>query len=449
MWQQEQAEVSSANFTAVPGHSYPRDQSMWRSSIPRWFLGLTSIVVGLFGASIAAFVISDQPIIDVDAALYQHVGWLITRGGIPYVDIWDINPPLTFALTAGVALLTGGNMLYLHAVSAMITLLSAAISVLIVGWLAVRVTGEDAAGLVAGLVLLSVPELYGLPPYGVRSQYFSLLFIVTALALTYRDRPLFAGASVAAGAGFWQPGIGAVPIVLGITLRQSGQRGVRRAIYGGVGVAGLTTLPFVAVGAVVPMVVETIVAPLYSQAPYTLLGRGYAILHALGYTAVLLPVAGYGWLLAFISRDQLWVPAGGLIYTGIAVFLNMNGSLDLLVWLVFVAFGVAITVESVSTHAAFRIGLVALVGIAVLIAPVWHLTSPPLKEPIETRQEAVGAKKATLIGDHHRSIPGMRTVYWQKVQPNKCHYRLSWTERRWIAHTDAAFTDKICGKWPD
>ena len=422
---------------------------MWRSSVSGWLVGLIPVVVGLFGASIVSFAIADQPSIAVDAALYQHVGWLITRGGTPYVDVWDINPPLTFALTAGIALLTGGNMLYLHAASAAITLLAAAASVLIVGRLAAHVTGEDTAGFVAGLVLLAVPELYGLPPYGVRSQYFALLCIVTALALTYRDRPLLGGASVAAGAGFWQPGIGAVPILLGMILRRSGRDGVRRAIYGGIGVASLTVFPFVAVGAVVPLVVETVIAPLYAQAPYTLLGRGYAILEAVGYAVILFPVAAYGWVLALASRDRLWVPAGGLVYTGIAVFFNMNGSLDLLVWLVFVALGVAIVVESASVRSAARVGLVALVGVTVLVAPIWHLPDAPLREPIETRQEAVGAETVTPIRDHHLSVPGMRTIYWQKIRPDKCHYRLSWTERRWIVRTDATPADKTCGIWPE
>lgn len=421
----------------------------WRQSGPRWLLGLAPIVAVLFGASLAVFAILDRPIVATDAALYQHVGWLATRRGVPYVDIWEINPPLTFALTAGLAFLSGGDMLLLHASSATVTLLATVASVLLVGWLAARVTDEDAAGLVAGLVLLAVPELYGHPPYGVRSQYFALLSVVAALALASRDRPLLAGASVAASAGFWQPGIASVPIVLGMTLQRSGRRGLRRATFGGLALATLTVFPFVAAGAFVPMVVETVIAPLYGQAQYTLLGRGYAIVNALGYATALLPFAGYGWLLALTSRDRWWVPAGGLIYAGVAMFLNMNGSLDLLLWLVFVALGVAIAVESVAARPSYRVGLVALVGLTVLVAPAWHLPTAPLKEQVETRQEKIGAKKVTPIRDHHLSVPGMRTIYWQKLRPETCHYRLSWTERRWIVRTGARLGDEICGEWSD
>lgn len=423
--------------------------AVWRLSASRWLLGLAPIVAVLFGASVVVFAILNRPIIAIDAALYQHVGWLVTRGGIPYVDIWDINPPLTFALTAGLAFLSGGNMLLLHALSAAVTLLVSVASVLLVGWLAARVTGEDIAALAAGLVLLAVPEVYGLPPYGVRSQYFALLSVAAALALAYRDRPLLAGVSVSASAGFWQPGIAAVPIVLGMILQRSGRRGFRRAAFGGLALAALTVFPFVAVGAVVPMVVETVVAPLYGQAPYTLLGRGYATLNALGYAAALLPVAGYGWLLAFVSRDRWWVPAGGLVYTGVALFLNMNGSLDLLLWLVFVALGVAIAVESVAARSLCRLGLVVFVGLTVLVAPVWHVPAAPLKEPVETGQETASAKKVTQIRDHHLSVPGMRTIYWQKLRPETCHYRLSWTERRWILRTGARLGDETCGAWSD
>lgn len=421
----------------------------WRPSDSRWCLGLVSVVAVLFSVSILAHIVSEKPMIAIDAALYQHVGWLVTRGGVPYVDIWDINPPLTFALTAGLALLAGGDMLLLHHLSAAVTLLTTAASVLLVGWLAARVTDEDIAGFVAGLVLLTVPEVYGLPPYGVRSQYFALLFGVAALALAYRDRPLLAGASVAVNAGFWQPGIGLVPLVLGMTAHRNGRRGFERAALGGLGVAALTVLPFVAAGAAVPMVVETVIAPLYGRAPYTLLGRSYEILDTLGYATVLLPVAAYGWLLALDSRNRWWVPAGGLVYTGFAVFLNMNGSLDLLLWLVFLALGVALVAESTATRPSYRLSLAALVCLVVLAAPVWHLdTGSPLKESIETRQEDASAKKVTPIRDHDLSVPGMRTIYWQKLRPETCHYRLSWTERRWIVRTNARLGGETCGEWP-
>ena len=420
----------------------------WQFSIPVWLRGLAPVVAVVFLGSIGAHAVAEQPIIAYDAAFYQYVGWLITRGGTPYVDIWDVNPPLTFVLTAGLAFLAGGNMLLLHILSATTTLLSVLASVLVVGWLAAFVTGEDVAGIVAGIVLCSVPEVYGLPPYGVRSQYFSLAFVVVALALVHRDRPGLAGASVAAAAGFWQGGIVAVPLVLGMIWSRRGRHGVRRAVSGGIGVTALTVFPFVAAGAAGPMVVETVVAPLYGRAPNTLLGRGFAILAVLGYTAFLLPVASIGWVHALASRDRLWIPAGALLYGGFALFGNMDGALDLLLWLVFVALGVSIVVELVSDRLSYQIGLVALVLTVVLVNPVWHLSDAPIEDSVESARDDVEAERAPPTPLRHISPTEMRTIYWQKRRPETCHLRLSWTERRWIHRTDATLNDETCGEWP-
>lgn len=65
----------------------------------------------LFALSFGRYLIFLWPATATDPAFFQHTGWYILNGGIPYVDVWDVNPPLVFGLTAVLALLSGGDRL--------------------------------------------------------------------------------------------------------------------------------------------------------------------------------------------------------------------------------------------------------------------------------------------------------------------------------------------------
>jgi hypothetical protein len=67
---------------------------------------LTLATIGRF--LLEAFYITD------DSALFQHAGWYITHGATPYVDFWDLKPPLVYVGTTTLAVLTGVNMVLLH-----------------------------------------------------------------------------------------------------------------------------------------------------------------------------------------------------------------------------------------------------------------------------------------------------------------------------------------------
>lgn len=403
-------------------------------------------------------VVVNPPVVDTDPAFYQHVGWYVTRGGVPYVDVWDVNPPLTFAVAAVLAVVAGGNLLLQHALGVLLTFAAVGAAVVLTGWLAYDLTGDDAAAVAAALVLLVPAEVYGLPPYGLRSQFFALLFGVLALVLVRRARPFAAGACAAAAGGFWQPGGAVALLVVGMAAQESGRTGAMRAIAGGLAVAGLVVLPFLAVGAFAPMVAQTVLAPLYGQEPYTLLARTYRLALAMGYGTVLLPVAVAGWGLSAIPGagwspfaldlwERWWVPAGGLLY-GLQVYLvNFDGSLDALLFLVFVALGVAVVVAALPADGGRW--AVAAVGLLVVTGPVWHLApSVPPRGTVETQYEQADKDANPALEGAGSAVPEMQTIYWEKREPNSCHYRLSHTELRWTAQTDARLDDRRCGTWP-
>lgn len=43
----------------------------------------------------------------------------------------------------------------------------------------------------------------------------------------------------------------------------------------------------------------------------------------------------------------------------------------------------------------------------------------------------------------------MQTIYWDQLEPETCHYRLSWNEIRWVVMTDDRLDAQKCDGWPD
>lgn len=429
-------------------------------STPRWLVILSPWVVLPFALSFVSYLVGMWPETTTDPAFFQHTGWYILNGGVPYVDVWDVNPPLVFGLTAVLAALAGGDMVVLQTLSGVLMTAVNAASVLLVGWLAHHLTGDDAAAVAAGLVVLLAPAVYLMPPVGTRAQFYALLFGLVALAFALRDRPVAAGASAAASAGCWQPGAGLVFLVIGMAAQRSGRRGALAALTGVGVLTGLVVSVFAAAGALVPMGVETILAPLVAGEPYTLPERVYAVLLRIGYGTFVLPVAVYGWGLALVHhrRTHWWVPAGGLLFGLQVLFVDMDGATDMVFWLAFVAFGVAIAVASV-TPSSLRLPrvkhiqnrrwiFVGVIGLIVLSGPIWHATSPPLESTLRDREERAMPDAELPPIEDETDVPDMETIYWQKLTPEACHYRLSRNEIRWIHMTDDRVNATRCGRWP-
>ncbi|WP_222916661.1 DolP-mannose mannosyltransferase [Natrinema sp. SYSU A 869] len=435
----------------------------------RWVAVLGPVVAVLFVAGFVRYMLVDWPTIATDPAFFQHTGWYVLNGGVPYLDVWDVNPPVPFGIAAVLSLLSGGDMLVLHGLSSAFTTFVAAMSVLLVGWVAYLVTGEDAAAVAAGLTMLVVPELFLLSPEGVRAQFYALFFGVLALALALRDRPFLAGAIAALSAGSWQSGGVFALLVVGMAYQRNRRTGALWTIAGGGVVTGVVVLVFAAVGALVPMFVETVVATLSAGSSYTLAERVYSILLVFGYGSLLLPVALYGWAHAAVRDrwERWWITAGGVLLALQVLFVDLDGSTDALLWLAFVALGVAVTVEHVTTwwsatlerrgdnatRATRRrwtaVAVVAVVAALVLSGLVWHFGSPAPQSTLYAMQQDAEPEADPLpITPDDADVPSMQTIYWDQMKPETCHYRLSWNEVRWISMTDDRLDRRACDGWP-
>lgn len=434
-----------------------------------WLVILGLITSLLFVKQFVEYFLTEWPAIATDPAFFQHTGWYILQGGVPYIDVWDVNPPVPFGITAVLAAISGGDMLALHALSSALTTLVAAVSVILVGWVARLMTGRDAAAVAAGLTMLVVPEVFLLPPEGVRAQFYVLFFGTLALALVLRDRPFLAGAVAALSAGSWQMGIVFVPLIVGIAFQRNGTRNALSGVAGGGLVAGVIILVFAATGAFVPMIVQTVRAPLIAGPSNTLAESGYSVLLVLGYGSILLPVAFFGWGHAAICnlRDRWWLLAGGVTLTYQVLTIDMDGSTDALLWLAFVAFGVAIAVERTiawqstptdchstnSSHTArdrwrVVIAMIVVIGLLVPAGLIWHTDSPYPQSTLQTMKQDAEVDEDIPFTPDDADVPSMQTIYWEQLQPETCHYRLSWNEMRWISMTDDQLDAHECSGWP-
>ncbi|MFB6225137.1 MAG: hypothetical protein ABEI13_01635, partial [Candidatus Paceibacteria bacterium] len=90
------------------------------------FLLIFAASVVLFTApAIYEFITSRR--ISGDSAFFLHSGWQISSGRIPYLEIWDIKPPLAHWLPVVYSILFGGNPTYLHLAGVVTTVFAAAL----------------------------------------------------------------------------------------------------------------------------------------------------------------------------------------------------------------------------------------------------------------------------------------------------------------------------------
>jgi hypothetical protein len=385
-----------------------------------------------------------------DSALFQHAGWYITQGATPYVDFWDLKPPLIYAVTTGLALISGGNMAVLH-ISAVITALLAVWSgIMVVGMLTHRLTDDGFAAVIAGMTMFVVPTVYAFPASGIRPKYFAFCFGATALLLAVDDRPALAGVAAATSAGFWQLGGPLAPLVVAIGFQRGGWQTAGRTVGGGVAVAVAVVAPFVATGLAVPLFVETVIAPVYGVEGYTVPGRLLDVVLEIGIGGVLFVAIGTaGWVrgLTWDRKRYWWLAVGGFLYTG-QVFLEMQGAIELILLFMFLSVGVGVLIARVPRPSR-RWQVVAVVFLLAVSGGYWAAAPvTPLKTEIEDTQNDFEGPDYETLPPIPDGAPSMQSVYWEKRHPEVCHYRFGQKQRAFMAQTGGDLRKANCGQWP-
>lgn len=424
------------------GDLYQRIDANWFAIL----VGVTTAVVSLM--TVVRF--SQNPFyIHKDSALFQHGGWWITEGGRLYVDIWDLKPPLIYFVTTLLAFVSFGDMALLHLLSIGLTVGIVIGGVTLVGVLTHRLTGDGVASLTAGLTMFILASLYTFPVAGIRPKYFALLCGVGGLVLAVDDRPFVGGLVGAAAAGFWQLGAPMAFLVVGICLQRGGARAAGRAVAGGLTMTVLTVLPFVLTGRAIPLFVEAVLAAVYGVERYTIVGRVLLIGVEYGYGAAVIPLAIYGWGrgLAVDASQYWWVAVGGVIYLG-QIFLEFQGAIELVLLFVFLALGVGVAIAHAATPS--RRSLLA-VGVVLLVVTsgYWNIgAEPPLKAELEAAYDEEDIPTYESLPEGPEGWPSMQEIYWEKQQPEFCHYRLGLKQQYFEQQTGGSIYKSTCGQWP-
>lgn len=423
-----------------------------------WFLALVGLTLLVQGLSVwRAFSRPGRPALNVDSAFFQHAGWYVTQGAVPYADIWDIKPPLTIETTAVLSVLAGGAPFTHHLLSVAVTGGAAVGCSLLVGVLAYHLTEDAWASLGAGLVLLTVPGFYYLSANGFRPKYLTLCLGLAALALQLRDHPLLAGIAAAASAGYWQYGAIFALLVLGLAFERRDRATPAYALVGMAAVTMLVVLPVTVRGATVPMLVEVLYVPLTTRDAQTLLQRLGKLLFYLAYALVPAVLGAYG---LATNRDRLperWWVYVGVGWGALQVLLDLDSAPDLYLLVVFLALGVALFVADADSRTRQRL-IAGLLGIA-LLNTLWvggivqnptgqgtgatDATDTESGFDIGRLAESVDVSRPGNPPRH--GIPPVRTLYWNNRVPPSCHYRLSETERDWLSSTGRPYVDSACG----
>lgn len=428
----------------------PESREEWHGWAERHWL--PAIVVGattlLVVATLVRFVKAPYYISD-DSALFQHAGWYISQGATLYVDIWDLKPPLIYAVTTALAVFSGGNMAVLHLLSVAVSIVTISAGVALVGVLTHRLTDDGVASMAAAGTIFVVPSVYAYPAAGIRPKYFAFLFATAALLLAVDDRPLASGAAAAACAGFWQLGAPIALLVVAMGWRRGGRVGLGRAIGGGLLVTAAVVLPFVLTGLSIPLFVEVVLAPIYGIERYTVPGRLLRLVFELGYGVLLVPIGVYGWYGAVAAdRDRYWwIAVGGGGYT-LQIFLEFQGAIEIILLLVFLALAVGLLVADAGSPSRRS----AVIGVVLLLAASsgYWAAGPvtPVKDRVANASDEHSTPAYESLPADPEGVPSMQAIYWGKLEPDICHYRLGHKQKHFVQVTGGTLAKSTCGRWP-
>lgn len=443
-------------------------------------------VARVFGAA-------GTPALNVDAAVFEHGGWYISQGAVPYVDFWDTKPPLTYGLTAALAVATGRDPFALHSASVVVTGLFAVVTVWVTSELTHEVVRDRTAGLLAGLAVVSFAGFHYMVALGFRPKYPALALGGVGLLAALRGRSVAAGSLTAAAAGFMQHAAVLWFLAVGVSLTRgrvtassvapSTDR-IRRLVgflVGSVAVTLATVLPVVAVGGGSAMVTEVILAQLSTSEPTTvaiLLLNGYKAVIQTKFALVVFLLGGVGTLarLRATAPTPWWQVAGLLVY-GTLLLSDWDGYDDLFFVLVFAAVGLGLLVAQ--STGTVRKALVVIVAVTTVVSVLalggtGVVYSPQDVDRAETGDTLVkhvfDAFKSTALGGEapgggsgsnlaeprvvspyyspSRQTAVMRRLFWSRVEPTACHYRFSAAEIQWLELTDRSPTTETCGALP-
>ena len=305
----------------------------------------------------------------------------------------------------------------------------------------------------AGCTPLAMPAFYRLSANGFRPKYLTLLLGLGALVLALERRPLLAGAAAAASAGYWQYGAIFAVLAVGIAGERNGWHALARTVLGMALVTAAAVVAIALSGALVPMLVEVVYVPLTAQGAQPITERLGKLALYLAYALVPVAVGLYGLVADRKRFHEHWWLYAGAAWGAFQLLFDFDSAPDLYLLVTFLALGVALAVAR--ARPAHRRWLAAAFAAIVLINAIWvgGFVGNPVGNVASTDGGATGTLRAvsksvdvSRPGEPARyGITEVRDLYWESRTPESCHYRLSETERDWLAKTGRPYHESHCG----
>ncbi|RDI69896.1 hypothetical protein DWB78_17260 [Halopelagius longus] len=386
-----------------------------------------------------------------DAGIFQHIGWFLTRGARLYVDAWEVKPPLSYETTGLLALLSGGDVYLLHLLNVLLMMVTACGIVGLVAVLVWHSTRDRFAASLAGFSMFLLPGFLVRPAYGFKSKYALVFAGLLAIYAYTRGYPALSGAAAAASVGYWQAAIIFPCIVVGMALKDGDRRNLLRTIAGGVAFTAAMLLPVVFLwDSTSEMLVQTVLVPISVSESTPLLNRlaGGVIHFKWASPLVLLGAAGLVRVAVDvltdrndpIGRDDWWILAGAGWFGFIILFVDfeIGGYTDLIPPLAFLAIGVGVVaarLDDVRRRRYLGGAVAAVLVVNVVLLGSFGLVFSPVETPgpvpMDDLQTNDRAEEVQAID----SVPEIRYIYWNRIEPSTCHYRLSLMEVQWLEKT--------------
>lgn len=413
--------------------------------INNYFIALVILALLSLGISIyfLAFLM-EPPLTSLDTSFYQHAGWLINQGYTPYVNIWDVKPPLHFELQALYGFFAGDSMHLLHWINVVFSGLALVVTVICTAVFVEDLTGSKIAALVAGLSLLAFPDLYIRASTGFRNKIYMLGFGSSSLLLQKRDEPFWSGLSSLLATGFWQFGV-VFPVMCLLFSYRHGRSGYVRKTLLGILLGGLLVLlPIFYWNAMGELLGQALLIPLILDESQGILERIFFLLTSLRMSFVVLLSGLCGLIYYFLEEnlgENYWLLVG-LIIVLVQLNVDLDGRPDVFLLLYFVALGNGFLVSLIPK----RYGL--FVVYAVLILSTVKGTYS-LNQAWTVGTNVYGNSSDTIVTykseDGTVSSSTWRTEdFWSRKRPTQCHYRLSRGEIRWLVMSDQRLTKREC-----
>lgn len=408
--------------------------------LARWKEFLIIIPAGLFLFSMFyQYLVHGEKLYTL-GAFYLHAGWYINQGAIPYSNIWLLKPPLILFVTSGLAFITGGNMYLLYIFSIFSGSVAGIISVYLAGNIIFKITNDRMASLAGGLIMLTIPQFYSAPYWGIWPKYFVLVFGLSSIHLFLIDNSFKSGVFAAISAGFWQFGI-IFPLVV-IVGSWNDRHKLGKVLIAMATTTLIVLTPFIISGDIVPVIVETIFAPLFADVRNSIMQRGIEFILVTGFAlpVVLFSILGFHNTNNISDKNSYILTIVSILFSIQILFFDLESIIDVVPWLGVASIGGGIYLSNLNKRKDL---LVLMIIFVIILNPVWLIGSPPPKPSLQDIRN--NADNINKYGSDRHGIPPVKKLYWNKIEPGSCHYYLSVQERNWINKTDQTYIKESCG----